>query len=339
MATAVTLILCSLSFITAPLLFFAANILWALCMSCFNISINSQSVILQNAIKKIIIGRFHGTWAIGAMLSAAFAGFLTTVVSIQVHYIAIAMLCLVAFIFASQFILNKDESHQAERTKKAPKVPLLKTPTRVWLLSFGFFAAVAPELALIDWSAIYSRDALGIADIGLRSVPYTAFMIFMIIGRLSLGRLTKIWHMSELATVGGFLSFAGLGASVLFAPNIAAMDAVGSTLVGAVLWAVAGLGCASLVPSFFSASGHVKGLDTATVMARMSLAQTMMIIVAKVVIGAVAESADIRIAFIIPVALLLICAFVARIFAKEARNDSLAPGDFAVTMPIAVVGE
>ncbi len=339
MASAVTLILCSLGFITAPLLFFIANILWALCMSCFNISINSQSVILQNAIKKIIIGRFHGTWAIGAMISAAVAGYLTTVVTIQVHFIAIAAICLFAFFVASQFILNKNESHQAERTKQVARVSLLKTPMRVWLLSFGFFVAVAPELALIDWSAIFSRDALGINDVGLRSVPYTAFMIFMIVGRLSLGRITKIWHMSELATLGGALAFVGLGASVLFAPAIASLDPLGSALVGSSLWALAGLGCSSLVPSFFSASGHVKGLDTATVMARMSLAQTMMIIVAKVVIGAVAQSADIRTAFVIPVVLLLICAFIARIFAKEARSDSVAPGDFAVTMPIAVVGE
>jgi len=98
------------------------------------------------------------------MLSAALSGYLTTVVSIQVHFVSISLLCLVAFMFSLRFILNKDESQQAERTKKPAHIPLFKTPLKVWFLAFGFYVAVAPELALIDWSAIFSRDALGIKD-------------------------------------------------------------------------------------------------------------------------------------------------------------------------------
>jgi len=336
---AVSGLLFSFAFITSPGVFFLANVLWAFCMSCFNVSINSQSVILQNAIKKVIIGRFHGTWAIGAMLSAAVAGYLTTQISIQAHFGVIAALVAIAFWFASRFLLGKDESRQAERQRKPVRVPLLQTPGMVWLLAAGYFVAVSPELALIDWSAIYSRDALNISDSGLASIPYTSFMVFMIAGRLSLGRLTKIWHMSEIAMMGGFLGFIGLGSSVLFADSISALGSTGSVIAGSACWALAGLGCSSLVPSFFSASGHIKGLNTATVMARMSLAQTIMVIMAKVLIGAVAQAADIRIAFIIPALLVLACAFIARVLAKTARSEAVAPGEFPVTMPIAVIGE
>ena len=338
-ALAVSALLVSFSMITNPALFFLANVFWAFCMSCFNVSINSQSVILQNAIKKVIIGSFHGTWAIGAMISAGIAGYLTTQVSIQTHFIAIGLLTALAFLISSYYLLNQDESRQAERHNKSIRVPLLKTPGAVWLLAVGFFVAVAPELALIDWSAIYNRDALGISDPGLGSIPYTCFMIFMIVGRLSLGRLTKIWHMSEIATFGGFLGFIGLGSSVLFADSIASLGDTGAVIAGSLCWALAGLGMSSLVPSFFSASGHIRGLDTATVMARMSLAQTFMVIGAKVAIGAVAQNADIRIAFIIPTLLVLACAFIARILAKAAKGKTEAPGEFPITMPIAVIGE
>jgi hypothetical protein len=308
-------------------------------MSCFNVSINSQSVILQNAIKKVIIGSFHGTWAIGAMVSAAIAGFLTTQVSIHAHFLAIGLLTAVAFLVSSNYLLSQDESQQAERHVKSVRVPLWKTPGAVWLLAAGFFVAVAPELALIDWSAIYNRDALGISDPGLGSIPYTCFMIFMIVGRLSLGRLTKIWHMSEVATVGGILGFLGLGSSVLFADSIASLGQTGAVIAGSSCWALAGLGMSSLVPSFFSASGHVRGLDTATVMARMSLAQTFMIIGAKVAIGAVAQNADIRIAFIIPALLVLACAFIARILAKASKQQPDSQDGFPITMPISVIAE
>lgn len=338
-AIMVSLLLVSFAFITDPLQFFVANILWALAMSCFNISINSQSVILQNALKKVIIGRFHGTWAIGAMLSAAIAGFLTTVTSIEVHFVSVAILCGTAFLIASRFILNKDESHNAERTKKPARVTMLKTPAKVWLLAFGFFASVSPELALIDWSAIFSRDVFGIKDAGLRSIPYTGFMIFMIVIRLSIGRLTKSWHISRLASIGGVIAFAGLGLSVTFGPFFATLGTLPAVVLGAACWCIAGVGFSTLVPSFFSASGHIKGLDTATVMARMSLAQTVMIILTKVVIGWIAQNAGIRIAYVVPCILLLVAAAIARTLAKEAKQNDVVADAFPITYPVTLVGE
>ena len=338
-AILVSMLLISFAFITVPLLFFAANILWALAMSCFNISINSQSVILQNALKRVIIGRFHGIWAIGAMLSAAVAGYLTTITSIQIHFVSVAILCCTAFLIASRFILNRDESHNAERTKKPPRVPLLKTPTKVWLLALGFYASVSPELALIDWSAIFNRDAFRISDAGLRSIPYTGCMIVMIVGRLSIGRLTKRYHISQLASIGGLLAFAGLGLSVILAPLSGSMSTTASVWLLTACWSLAGLGFSNLVPSFFSASGHVKSLDTATVMARMSLAQTLMIILTKVLIGGLAENFGIRLAFILPCILLLVAAAVARVLAKEAKRTNDDPNAFPITGPIAMSGE
>lgn len=338
-AATVCALLVSFAFTTSPVLFFATNILWALAMSCFNISINSQCIILQNAIKRMIVGRLHGTWAIGAMLSVALAGYLTTVTSIQVHFLVIGVTCLAAFLGSSRFILTRGESESAERTKRPERVAFFKMPAKVWLLSLGFFASVSPELALIDWSAVYSRDAFGISDSGLRSIPYTTFMVFMIIGRLSVSRLTKRWHISQLASVGGVMAFAGFGLSVLLAPAIANLGPTGSVLGGAACWAVAGLGCSTLVPSFFSASGHVKGMDTATVLARMSLAQTFIVIVAKIVIGAIAQNAGIREAFIVPCILTLIAALIARIFARDAKRNDVVADAFPITVPIAVLGE
>jgi len=333
------LMLASFAFISNPAIFFLANVVWALAMSVYTIAVNSESVILQNAIKKVIIGRFHGIWAIGAMLSAAVAGILTTTVSIQVHFIAVAAIGTAAVIISSLFVLNKDESHQAERTKAPARISIWRTPRKVWLLAFGLFVSASPELALIDWSAIYNRDALAITDKGLASVPYTAFMVFMIVGRLSIGRLTKRWHISQIAAVGGLIAFTGLTLNVVLSPAISNLGMTAAVVLGSALWGLAGLGSSILVPSFFSASGHITGLDTATVMSRMMFAQTFMVIAAKILIGAVAQNADIRIAFVIPCALVLICAYVAHLFARDARKNDIVADAFPITIPIAVIGE
>ena len=338
-AVVVTALLVSFSFTTNPVLFFAENVLWALSMSCFNVSINSQSVILQNALKKVIIGRFHGIWAIGAMLSAALAGYLTTTISIQQHFVSIALLCLVAFLVGNHFMLGKAESHQAERTKKPAHIPFFKTPAKVWLLAFGFYVAVAPELALIDWSAVFNREVLKFTDAGLASIPYTVFMVFMILGRLSIGRMTKRWHISQIASLGGVIAAMGLTALVVLSDALVAMPDLPRVIATSAILSFAGIGSATLVPSFFSASGHVQGMDTATVLARMSLVQTLLIIATKVGIGAIAENVGVREAFIVPCVLVLTCAFIAGLIARDARKNDIVADAFPVTIPIPLVSE
>jgi len=161
----------------------------------------------------------------------------------------------------------------------------------------------------------------------------------MILGRLSIGRLTKRWHISQIATVGGVLAAAGLGCAVVFAGAISQLQTIAGVVAGSAIFSVAGLGCATLVPSFFSASGHVQGMDTATTLARMSLAQTVLIIGTKVALGALAQNIGIRMAFIVPAALVLICAAIAAMLAREARKNEIVADAFPVTIPIPLIGE
>ena len=62
-------------------------------------------------------------------------------------------------------------------------------------------------------------------------------------------------------------------AGLLIGPPIAAHEPVLALIVTSSFWAVAGLGVAPMVPSFMSAGGHVKGMNTAAVLSRMSLAE------------------------------------------------------------------
>jgi hypothetical protein len=57
------------------------------------------------------------------------------------------------------------------------------------------------------------------------------------------------------------------------------------------------------------------------------------------VIGAIAQNAGIREAFIVPCILTLIAALIARIFARDAKRNDVVADAFPITVPIAVLGE
>ena len=59
----------ALVFAHDPIVYLIFTALGALSGSTLNISINSQSVALQKAMNRVIIGRFHAAWSIGATLS------------------------------------------------------------------------------------------------------------------------------------------------------------------------------------------------------------------------------------------------------------------------------
>ena len=61
----------SLAWTEIPFVYFLLNLMLTFSMSAFNIGLNSQSVMLQKKLDKVVIGKFHASWSIGATVSAA----------------------------------------------------------------------------------------------------------------------------------------------------------------------------------------------------------------------------------------------------------------------------
>ena len=79
-----------------------------------------------------------------------------------------------------------------------------------------------------------------------------------------------------------------------------------------------------MVPSFFSAAGYVKGLNTAQVLARMSFMNSVAIIGAKYLMGALALNAGLTLAFAFPALTFLAAGLLAGVVAKRAKaSDAL----------------
>jgi MFS family permease len=328
----------SLGFATNGWMYFVFHALMMFSMSFLNIAVNAQSVMLQKKVKQVIIGKFHAAWSIGAGTSAAVSGILASFMSLQLHLILVGLVAIVAFQISVRSMLKPDEDGHHEERQASVKVPFFKSPTQLWLLAFGFFVGVFPEMVMMDWSAVFAKDIM-LLDPTLGAIPFTAFTIAMITGRLLIGRATKKYHISELSKWGGIMASVSMLLGVLVAPLLVPVNLFLALAVLSLFWLVTGFGLAPMVPSFFGAAGHVVGLTTSQALSRMLLVNTIAVSIAKIFMGALAQGIGLVLAFIFPVTMMFIAGILAGRVAKNSRRKEAVENAFPLTGPITVVDE
>jgi predicted MFS family arabinose efflux permease len=322
----VSSVLMCLSILTLPFthnawVFFGFQLALSFFGTFFNISLNSQSVMFQNKVGTIIIGRFHAAWSIGAVASSALGGLLATFAPLWLHMLIVTSICAAVFTVASRFMMSPAEDGHAEETQRSAGISFFKSPLMMWWLAAGLFAAIFAELSLVDWSAIFAKNQLGL-NASLGAIPYTVFAAAMIIGRLAITPLAKKYHISRLSNVSGVAGGIALLISAFAGPALAQINPIYGLLIVSFLWVFVGLGVAPMVPSYFTAAGYVKGLTTSQVLARISLIIQVSMLLAKVLMGATAQQLGLITAFMLPGASLIIAGLVAAKAAKRTPRSA-----------------
>ncbi|MEY4437452.1 MAG: hypothetical protein RL100_916 [Actinomycetota bacterium] len=320
----------ALIFAHDPISFFLFSALGAISGSTLNIGINSQSVALQKAMNRVIIGRFHAAWSIGATISAILSGILATFMPLWLHLILIPSAGIVSlYVFGRGLLVASEDGHGAGQTA-SKKASFIKMPGQVWLLAGGLFTGVFGELAMMDWSAVYAKTVL-LLDAGRGAIPYAAFSAAMILGRLSINKLGKKWHISSVSRISGFMGAISLALGIYLGTTIAPINQELALSLVAICFFFTGLGAAPMVPSFFSAAGYVKGLNTAQVLARMSFINSITVMGAKWVMGALALKVGLAMAFVFPMVTFVAAAILAGIVAKRAKSSDALNAAYPTT--------
>jgi Major Facilitator Superfamily len=322
-----------------PLLWFFINIGFNFFMSILGVSVNSHSVLLQKQISKNVIARFHAGWSLGAVAAAMTGGLSTLFLELEQFLIIVAILNVIVFEFALRWLLSPTEDGHLEERAGVVKRKFYQVPAQLVLLAFGMIGIVFPEVAVIDWAAVYARDILNV-ELALRSLPFAAFMVGMIVGRLSMTRLAEKYHPNLIASRGAFLAAGVLALATISAPFLADTSSNLALAATMVLWLVAGLGLAPGAPTFLSAAGHIPGVSTAWAVSRLSLMSSTMQVMSKTLMGALAEGVGLSLAFFFPVTLAIVSGLIALQFTKRAKQvdlDSVSPP--TSPMPIIVIEE
>jgi hypothetical protein len=298
-----------LGIITDPVVWAGVNLVFNFFSSLTGVAVNSHAVSVQRLLDKPIISGLHAGWSMGAVLAAITGGLGTVFLNLTSYLAITAVITVVAMAFFLRNVLGQDEDgHRVERSQQKPR-RFYQFPLALWVISLGFFAAIFPEVAVLEWSAVFARDSLG-ADLALRSLPFAAFMGGMIIGRLSIGKLSEFASVQSLSARGAVITAIALAATVIAGPAIAEVSSSAAIVFLAALWAVAGFGIAPLGPTFMASAAQVPGVSNAHAISLVSFVPQVLSIGAKVLMGAIAQGVSVAVAFAFPIALLLVGAWI-----------------------------
>lgn len=336
-ALAFAFLLMPLPYIYNGWVFFFDQAAIAFAGACLNVALNAQAVVLQKFLNRVIIPKFHGVWSIGAASSAALSAFMVSFMPMWLQFLIVPGFIALALGLLARRVLTGDEIGKVTERKTVKKVAFWKSPAQLWIISIGWFAGVFPEAAVMDWSTVFGHKVL-LLDAGLSAVPYTFFVVAMILARLSVARLTRRIHVGILSFWGGMVGAAAMGIGALFGPMVGTQDKIAGMFFTSVFWFIAGIGIGPMSPTFTASSGQIKGLSTAQGLARASLISAVLMMVAKVVMGAIAENVDLTVAFMLPTVLFFVASIVLGFSARgHSKERPVVEDAFPITGSIAIV--
>ena len=297
----------------SPTLFLIFNVILGWGISGYHIAVNAQAFNSIERVKGLTIARLHGMWALGALTTAVLSGLIVGYVGLALHIGGVAVIMAV-LIFISVNKLNPVLVKPNEDSEEHLPIRTLFTSFRVdWLVSGGLLCAVFLEFATGDWSAIFTKERIGVSA-GLAALPYIFFMIAMIAGRLGANRLSQIFHIHHTVR---FLSFTGGTGFIIFlalAVNIPSEHKYWALVATCLAFTFAGAGSSLLAPTFYTAGNRRSSLPSAVVVGQMGVVNNTAVFILKACVAWTAEfSGSLAIALVIPALMLIATAFFAKV--------------------------
>ncbi|MEX5297629.1 MFS transporter [Kocuria sp. CPCC 205292] len=167
-------------------------------------------------------------------------------------------------------------------------------------------AGVMVEDAGQNWSAVYLSTELG-APLAAAGLGLVALMAAQFVGRMLGDPMTDRWGRAEVARAGAALSAAGM-LLVVLAPVPAAAVAG---------FALAGFGCATLVPAAFHAADDIPGLRTGTGLALVSWLMRISFLGLSPAIGVLSDAVGLRAALVVVPVFAVVAALMAGVLRER----------------------
>ena len=282
-------------------LYFAITFVQAFFFSLYNTAANGQGLMVQKRLGRVILGSLHGAWSLGVGIATILSGILASFLPLNLHMGLIAGLGFIAHLVINTQLMNREEEAMSQtREKIEPKTSWIKTPSVVWLLGFGIAMGIWPELVMGDWMSLYSKQVMHV-ETSLIAIPFTGFAAAMIIGRFSTGWVSKKMQINRVGMFGGYIGGLAMALGILASHFLLPVSPLLAVTVEAVFFFIAGLGESVMVPAFYSAASHVRGIASTQAIARMGMVSSLSILVAKGVMGTLADTVGLTLAMIFPI--------------------------------------
>lgn len=282
-------------------IYFAITFVQAIFFSLYNNAANAQALMVQKRLKRVVLGAIHGAWSLGVGVASIISGILSTFLPLAWHMGIIAGVGFIAHLILNSQLMTADEEKLSQiKTKAEKKVSWLKTPGIVWLIALGLFMGIWPEAVMGDWMSIYSKNVMNLSA-SLIAIPFTAFAVAMIIGRFATGWVSSKIQINRAAMFGGYFGGSAMAFGLLAGHFLLPINQLLAVSVQATFFFIAGLGESIMVPAFYSAASHIRTIPASQALARMGMANSLIFILAKGVMGTLADTVGLAIAMIFPI--------------------------------------
>ena len=297
----------------SALIFIFVNIINGASISFFNTALNAQAFHAQDRAGELILSRQHGYWTIGAVATAIFSGFMVEFVGIALH---INVLTFILFFILLSIIRKLGP----ELIKPSPDddsdfgVKDLFTSFRIdYLVSTALVCGIMVEFATADWSAIYSKETIGVRG-SLATIPYILTFASMIVARLGQNRITPYVSLEQQIKFGSVIGGVGFIGFILASSLLVDHSKTAAYICTLIGFSIGGLFSAILSPTFFTAANKRSSQPSAVVVGQMGVINAILTALVKTIIAWTAQlTGSIAIAMIIPGLLLISVAFMSRV--------------------------
>ena len=297
----------------SALIFIFVNIINGASISFFNTALNAQAFHAQDRAGELILSRQHGYWTIGAVATAIFSGFMVEFVGIALH---INVLTFVLFFILLSIIRKLGP----ELIKPSPDDDSdfgfkdLFTSFRIdYLVSTALVCGIMVEFCTADWSAIYSKETIGVRG-SLATIPYILTFAAMIVARLGQNRITPYVSLEQQIKFGSVIGGVGFIGFILASSLLVDHSKTAAYICTLIGFAIGGFFSAILSPTLFTAANKRSSQPSALVFAQTGVINAILVLIVKTVIAWTAQfSGSIAIAMIIPGLMLISVSFMSRV--------------------------
>ena len=242
-------------------LLFCFGVCWNLC----DISFNTQGIEVERLYGKTIMATFHGGWSLGAC-AGALIGFVMILAGVSPiwHYNGFRLLF------------------------QKPEMLLLQ------LGLVGLFALIV-ESAMFDWSAVYFESVVHVPK--SLQIGFLVFMIMMATGRFLTNYAYQLWGKKKVLQLAGSFICIGFFVSALLGGVFESMAM--KVIINSLGFMLVGLGISCIVPTLYSFVGSKSKTPVSIALTILSSISFIGSLIAPLLIGAISQAFDIRIAYMI----------------------------------------
>ncbi len=261
-----------------------------------DIAMNVEADRVERACGRRIMSTCHGCWSTGAVAGALVAtGFVSLGIPPGWHLLIVSLLSL-PFAFLVPWRLP-----EVGRSPATGRIAFTLPSRRILPLCMFLFGMLMVEVTARNWGPVYVTDVVAAPPV-YAGLTYTAFALFMALGRFVGDRVVDRYGPVRVARASALLAIAGI-LLVIFA---------GTPILVVVGFAAAGLGVATAFPLSATAAAGRGDLPPAVNVAALQVIGVGAFLLTPPLVGGIAELAGLRVGIAIVLPMLVASIVLAR---------------------------